>query len=244
MLQTLLYVLYFFVTLILTLIIYLPYLVLKLLKLQKSADAYIGVIVPAWGRNIIWTTGSRVTVTGLENLPQDRAVCFISNHQGNFDIPMIVGELRRKIGFVAKIELAKVPILVLWMKALDCIIIDRKKAHQSLKMVQKGIRSVHEGRNMLIFPEGTRSQSARMGSFKAGGLQMAIRAGVPIVPLTVNGCYRILEEKGRIHRSDLTLHVHPVIETASLGKQEQEALPQKIYKQIASKLPSVSEESK
>lgn len=241
MLLTILYVLYFVVTLILTLIAYLPYLVMNLLTLQKSADAYIGWLVPAWACNVVWMTGSRVTATGLENLPKDRAVCFISNHQGNFDIPLILGVLQRKIGFVAKIELAKVPILVLWMKALHCIIIDRKKAHQSLKIVQKSIQSVHEGHHMLIFPEGTRSRSGRMGTFKPGGLQTAIKAGVPIVPLTVYGSFHILEEKKRIHRSDLSIHVHPLIETASLSKVAQEALPHKLYEQIAAKLPSPSE---
>jgi 1-acyl-sn-glycerol-3-phosphate acyltransferase len=236
MLQTILYALYFTITLILTLIVYVPYPILKILKRRRAVERYVGFIVPAWARNVVWMTGARVTVTGLENLPKDRTVCFIANHQGNFDIPMILGYLRRKIGFITKIELTKIPILTLWMKALHCIFIDRKELHQSLRKVQKGIRAVHEGHNLLIFPEGTRSRSAQMGPFKRGGLQMAIEAGAPIVPLTVNGCYHLFEEKGRIHRSPLTLHAHPLIETASLSKAQQEELPQKLYDQIAAKL--------
>jgi len=240
MLFTILYALWFTVTLMLTVVMYLPYLILKLLKKPRTAARYVALVVPAWARWVVRMTGSRVTVTGLENLPRDRAVCFIGNHQGNFDIPLVLGALRRKIGFIAKIELMKVPILPLWMKALDCIFIDRKKLHHSLRNIQKGIQAVHAGNNMLLFPEGTRSRSARMGPFKPGGVQMAIKAGVPIVPLTVNGSFRVFEEKKRIRRGDLTLFVHPVIDPKLLDAAQKEALVQKIHDQISEKLPGRS----
>lgn len=234
---TIFYAIYFVINLLLMSIPYIPYLFLRLTKRHDMKNAYVSWVMPKWARLVVGMTGSRVRVTGLEHIPTDRAVCFISNHQGNFDIPAILGYLNRKIGFIAKVELARVPILKQWMIALNCIFIHRSNIRHSLRNMQKGIADVHKGHHMLVFPEGTRSKSPHMRDFKPMGVQIAVKAGVPIVPLTVNGSYHILDGSGKIQKAEISIIVHPLIETNQLSESEKKNFTQILHDQIESKLP-------
>lgn len=238
MICTIAYAVAFGLILLISPLFLIPYGFLKLFGLRRVAESYIAWVVSRWAWGVLKLTGSRLLVSGLENLPRDRPVCFISNHQGNFDIPMILAGLRRKIGFIAKVELARVPLLSLWMRALHCVMIDRKRMHHSLRAIQRGLKAVLQGHDMLLFPEGTRSRSMRIGPFRPGGILAAVRAGIPIVPLTVNGSYRLFEEKGRIGKALLTIHVHPLIETSTLGEAEKTEMVRVLAEKIASRLPA------
>lgn len=237
MLFTIFYAIYFVFNLLLMSLPYIPYMFMRLFKMHDKMNAYVNWIVPKWARLVIRMTGSKVRVEGAENIPTDRAVCFISNHQGNFDIPMLLGFLNLKIGFIAKVELGRIPFLRQWMLALNCIFIHRSNVRHSLRNMQKGIADVHKGHHMLLFPEGTRSKSPKMNDFKPLGVSIAVKAGVPIIPITVNGSYRILDGSGKVQSSDLSIYVHPVFETGNLSDEDKKNLPQILHKQIASKLP-------
>ncbi len=95
-------------------------------------------------------TGSTVDVKGLENIP-DRHVLFVSNHQSNFDIPLLMGYVPKFKGFVAKIELEKVPVISWWMKKMNCLFLDRNDMRQSLKVIIQGIGLLKAGHTMVVF---------------------------------------------------------------------------------------------
>lgn len=118
-----------------------------------------------WAKNMVRFTGSTVDVKGLENIP-DRHVLFVSNHQSNFDIPLLMGYVPKFKGFVAKIELEKVPVISWWMKKMNCLFLDRNDMRQSLKVIIQGIGLLKAGNTMVVFPEGTRSKGNKMGDFK------------------------------------------------------------------------------
>ncbi len=163
----------------------------KGLIVEKRNYAY--KIAQQWAKNLIFLTGSKVKIIGLENIPTHGAVLFASNHQGNFDIPLLLSNLPCPVGFVAKIELKKLPIVSTWMKLLECVFIDRKDIRQSLRTISEATEILKSGQSMVIFPEGTRSKSHEMDAFKPGSLKLATKAGVPVIPVTISGSYKIME---------------------------------------------------
>ncbi|WP_053955087.1 lysophospholipid acyltransferase family protein [Inediibacterium massiliense] len=193
-------------------------------------------IASKWGKATVNITGSEILVSGLENIPEG-PVLFVGNHQGYFDIPILYSSIPKPISFVAKIELGNIPVFGAWMRKQRCIFIDRENPRQSLKAIQEGIKSLKGGHSMVIFPEGTRSKSSQMNEFKKGSLKMATKAKVPIVPITIDGSYKILEEnKNRIKASQVKLTISKPIYTENLSKEEENELSEKIYKIIQSNL--------
>ena len=178
-----------------------------------------------WAAARMRQTGSHVTVNGIENIPEG-AVLFVSNHQSNYDIPVFMSYIRKPKGFVAKIETLKVPLLHYWMRFMDCIFIDRSDLRQQAKTVIEGIKQLQNGHSMVLFPEGTRSKGGPVGEFKAGSFKLATKAKVPIVPVTLDGTYKIMEANGwRIKPANVTVTIHPPINTAELTREEEAKLP-------------------
>lgn len=194
-LRTFIFVLYF----ILYLIYSIPYLlVVKKLNNQNKIlerDRIINNMAYSWSKSLIKLTGTKVTVYGHNNVPLNTPVVFISNHQGYFDIPLLLSYVDRTKGFIAKRELSKVPILKDWMIFLNCVFIDRGNPRKSLRAINQGIKNLQKGYSMVIFPEGTRSRGKTLlNKFKPGSLRLATKAGVPIIPITIKGSYKIFEE--------------------------------------------------
>lgn len=188
-----------------------------------------------WAKTMVRFTGSDVQVQGLEKVPE-RNVLFVSNHQGNFDIPLLIGYIPKLKGFVAKVELEKLPIVSGWMKKLNCLFLDRNDMRQSLKVILEGIKLLKNGYNMVIFPEGTRSKGKKMGTFKKGSLKLAIKSGVPIVPITIDGSYRMLEQDKRIRKSQVVITIHDPIYMDALSKEDEDQLVDRVYDVIKSGL--------
>jgi len=188
-----------------------------------------------WARNLVRITGSSVDISGLENIPKDGAVLFVSNHQSNFDIPILLGYLPKPIGFVAKIELAKVPLLSTWLKFGDCVFIDRKDIRQSLKAINVASDILKSGHSMVIFPEGTRSKGKELGVFKPGSLKLAQKAGVPIIPITVHNSYEIYEaNNNRVKPARVKVTIGKPIDPNDGGEEKSNVV--KVYDIIKSEL--------
>lgn len=150
-----------------------------------------------WSKTFMALTGSKVEVVGLEHIP-DGPVLFASNHEGDFDIPVLIGSLNKPFGFISKIEVKKVPILSAWMEAIDCVFIDRKNREKASASIMSGVELLKKGSSLLIFPEGTRSKGGPVGLFKAGGFRLAKDSGVPIVPISIEGTADVFEKNGRL----------------------------------------------
>ncbi len=215
---------------------YIPLAVLKLFASQKTLDRYVIRTTSRWGRTVLKVAGARMHVSGLENIPDSDRLCFISNHQSMFDIPVVLGFLPPNIGFIAKQELRKIPIVHRWMKELGCILIDRKNPRQARRTIIEGIKQIKNGKPLCIFPEGTRSRSNQMAEFKKGSLKLAIKSEAMIIPLTISGSYKLYEETGHIKKADVYLTVHPPIDVRQCDKETLENLAGIVQKQIQSAL--------
>ena len=203
----------------------------------KEHDAYVYQTTSRWARKRVTDSGSQVEVSGMENLKGLETVVFISNHQGNFDIPILMGYVDKPKGFIAKIETKKIPVVRTWMTHMHCVFMDRSTLKGSAGAIVEGINLLKAGHSLIIFPEGTRSKGNQMRDFKAASFKLAIKPKVPIVPITISGSYKIMESNQNfIVPAKVKLYIHPPIETDGLSKEALEALPEKIAGLIASKL--------
>lgn len=237
MIRTIVWYLYFWVYMVFSITFIFPLLFFRIIRQQKAYDKYLYYMARIWARSLVLVAGGRVKVRGLEHLPKESNICFISNHQGVFDIPIIMGYVPKPLFFIAKKELMFIPILGFWIAVSRCIFIDRKNKRQSVQAIQKGVDQIKQGYPTVIFPEGTRSQSDTMGEFKSGSLKLALRSNARIVPLTTNGSYKIREEKkGIIASADITLTIHPVIDVSTLAEEEKKDLAGRLWKIVNSGL--------
>ncbi|MCX6554066.1 MAG: lysophospholipid acyltransferase family protein [Candidatus Aminicenantes bacterium] len=215
----------------------LAYFSLGFLGRRQGQAKFLDWTTRTWARLLIGIAGGRVEVSGLENLPAGGGVLFIANHQGAFDIPLLLGYVPGLKGFISKKENSRLPIVGIWMKLLGCIFLDRKDPRQSARAIARGIEDLRAGRSLVVFPEGTRSKSGVMNRFKGGSFKLASRSGAAIVPLTIDGSYRLREgNRGRITPGNVRLHIHPPIRLQDLSAAEKNTLTEKVQGIIASRL--------
>ncbi|WP_434293541.1 lysophospholipid acyltransferase family protein [Clostridium botulinum] len=195
---------------------------------REEIDRYINKSVVGWANFIVNGIGIKINKKGLENVP-DGPCLFVGNHQGLLDVPVVVSSLDKYVGFVAKKEMLKLKILTYWMKEMKCVFMDRQNVRAAVKTINEGVENLKNGYSMLIFPEGTRSRGENLGEFKKGSMKLGIKAGVPIVPIAINGTYNVLEANGRkIKAADVDLIICPPIYPNELSKEEQNNLSQTI----------------
>lgn len=212
------------------------YILLDKAGLGKAARPALGSIMRLWGRTMLKAMGVRATITGLDNVPDDERLCFISNHQGDLDIILMVAYMPRPVGFIAKSEAAWFPFVNLWGFALGSAFIVRNNPRQGKKAIDRGVRSIQRGHAIAIYPEGTRSRGPAMLPFKKGSFKLATLAGATIVPVTIDGSYKAWEEHMRIRPAEVRIFVHPPIRTEGLSPEERRALPDHVRDVIASAL--------
>lgn len=233
--RTFKFIIVFWGLLIISPVFLLKYFFMHIFDKEKSY-LYVNRLAGAWARLIIKAGGGSVEIHGLKNLPEDTRVCFISNHQSYIDIPVVLGWVPRPMGAFGKHSLKYVPFLNLWLKPLRVILINRKSLKQSKKVIQKGIEEIKNGHPVYISPEGTRSQSNIMGPFKPGSFKLAKESGASIVPITIDGSYKGLEEKGKIVPVHVIVTVHPFIPSDEVTKMTTRECADKTWKIINSGL--------
>jgi 1-acyl-sn-glycerol-3-phosphate acyltransferase len=193
--------------------------IIKLKKLPNTMsvaerDKLVHKMPKHWAKKVVEATGAKVEVNGLEHLPEG-PVLFVSNHQGNFDIPLLMAHIPKPMGFISKIEVKKLPIISSWMELLPCVFMDRKDRRQAVKSIQVGADLLKSGHSLVIFPEGTRSKGGPISDFKTGSFRLATKSSVPIVPITIDGSYKLFEEKGnRFHPGNVTITINEPINSA------------------------------
>jgi 1-acyl-sn-glycerol-3-phosphate acyltransferase len=230
--------LFFILFMLFSILLFIPFWILKLLRLESQFHTFTHHMTSMWGRFIFALNRCSMTVTGLENLPDHNRIIYISNHQGYADIPFLMANLPSTIGFIAKKELKRVPILGLWMMAIHCMFIDRGNFRKAMRDIETGIGEAGKGFPKVIFPEGTRSRSEKMAAFKPGSVLLAAKAETTIVPVTLNGTYKIFEEKKMIVSTPLQLTIHKPIETKGMSEDDKKELSRHLWKIIADSLPN------
>ncbi len=184
--------------------------------------------VPWWANSLLKLAGVKVVVHGKENLPKEPCV-FVANHQGYFDIPVVLTSLNKSYGLMSKKEVLKMPLIRTWMKNLYCVFVDRSNPREAMKSLNQALGYVKEGKSMIIFPEGTRSKDGNIAEFKSGSFRIATKAKVPLVPLRIEGTRDIMENNGYwIKKGVVEIYILPAVPTQNLDKTQIDKLPEKL----------------
>ena len=151
----------------------------------RSGNA-AGRVMGWWGRGVIRVGGWRVRTEGVERLPEGGAI-LVSNHQSLLDIPLFLSAIPRPVKFLAKRELGQIPLFGKAMGYAGNLFIDRDDPRDAVHLMRDAMRSIAKGHVVVIFPEGTRSSDGAIGAFKPGAFYIARKAGVPVLPVYIDG---------------------------------------------------------
>lgn len=179
----------------------LPSAVWKLCRYAKHPEKYPEQVrwdhIRHIARLAIETGNVELEVFGAENIPQENGFMLYGNHQGLFDVLAIGYSCPAPLGFVYKQELKNIPVLKTVFASTQSFAMDRADVRQSLTVIQNVTKEVKDGRNYVIFPEGTRSKKGNeMNEFHGGSFRPAVKAKCPVVPMAFIDCFRVLDEKG------------------------------------------------
>lgn len=164
-----------------------------------------------WGRLGLALNMTKVTASGAETLPAG-PVIFMSNHQSNFDILSLLAAMPRQFHWIAKKELFEIPLFGTSMKRGGYIPLDRGDGRKALQSLDEAAASIHKGKSVVLFPEGTRTTNGKLLPFKRGGFVLARKADVPVVPVTINGSGRVNPANQiRLQSGDIHITLHPPI---------------------------------
>lgn len=186
--------------------------------------------------------GVRVRVHGAEHIQTGGAAVYAFNHSSNLEPPIAFLALRSlfpRLRVLYKAELRKLPVLVWVFDAAGFVPVERQNREQSMPAVDRAVQALGSGASFLIFPEGTRSRTGELLPFKKGGVVMALKAGVPIVPAAIYGA-RAAMHRGSpvIHPVTVDVTFCPPVMTAGRRFDERDALVDEVRSAIAAKLPS------
>lgn len=206
-------------------------------KKGEKVDVYADEVASKWSRSLVKIAGGKVKVIGEEKIPTEGPIVFVANHQSNFDIPLLLGYINTKKGFIAKAETKKMPIVGGWMTFMQCVFMDRSNPRAAIKAILQGVEIVKSGHALVIFPEGTRSVDGSVGEFKAGSFKLAMKANAMIVPITISGSYDMMRKGQKtIHPANVTITVSDPIASGNYESNESFTLREEVQKIISSNL--------
>ncbi len=187
-----------------------------------------------WAAGLARAWGMGVETHGAERVDPAGTYLFMANHQSHVDIVALIEALPLMPGFLAKKELRSVPILGAAMEVGGHVFIDRRQRTQAIEAIDEAARVVRGGASIVVFPEGTRNEREAVAVFKKGGFHLALRAGVPVVPIGIRGTRALLPRHSRMIRSgDVSVHIGAPISPLELESLGLEGSMQRVRKEIA-----------
>ena len=181
--------------------------------------------------------GVRVHVKGLERIPKETCI-FAANHTSSADAPAVVWSIPRRIAILLKKSLFEYPIVGQAFHLAHFIPVDRFHRDSAITSLEKATESLRNGQSFLIYPEGTRSPDGRLQEFKKGTSVMAIKAGVPIVPVACSNAHRIMEKrKLNITPGDILVEFLEPINSSEYTLEQRDALNDRLHDELAAGLP-------
>ena len=159
---------------------------MALVALLFSKEASFKVAKNIWANSLCIIVGCKINKVGLDHLKDVKEpVIFCANHLSNFDIIALYMAIDRPVYFIAKKELNKIPFLGWYMKAAGMVFIDRTNQVKAIQSLREAADLIKKGRNIITFPEGTRSQTGEISTFKKGSFVIAKEGNIPIIPVAI-----------------------------------------------------------
>ena len=181
--------------------------------------------------------GVRVHVRGTERIPQGACI-FAANHTSSADAPAVVGAIPRRIAILLKRSLFEWPIAGQAFHLAHFIPVDRFDRESAIESLEQATQALRDGQSFLIYPEGTRSPDGRLQELKKGTAVMAIRSGVPVVPVACSGAHRVMEKrKLKINPGDILVEFLDPIDSTRYSLEQKDELLREIHDRLAAGLP-------
>nr|WP_321465395.1 lysophospholipid acyltransferase family protein [uncultured Desulfobulbus sp.] len=207
------------------------------LLLGRKSEVKAQVFPRYWGRILCRLAGVRVRVEGFEHIDPSQTYIFAGNHVSQYDIFSFQGYFPHDFRWIAKKELFTIPVFGQAMHRVGYIPIDRSHGRQAMKSLDKAAQRISQGSSVLIFPEGTRSANGQLQDFKAGAVLLAIKAGVPIVPLGFNGSYEVLPKGKYLPRGgEIVIRIGRPIATDHFKSSDKQLLASQLQEAVAALL--------
>jgi 1-acyl-sn-glycerol-3-phosphate acyltransferase len=231
MIRTILAVIY----LALGIFLVMPWLILWSL-LAGSVDVMYGVAMK-FVRAAVRITGVRVRVEGIDNIPP--GVCiFAANHVSNMDPLAFVPAIPRRVAILVKKEVFRIPILGTAMRMATLVPVDRENREAAAGIVETAVKYLKEGLSFAVYPEGTRSRDGRLLPFKKGTFLIAIRAGVPVVPVSIVGAQDLLRKgEWSVRPGEVTVRFGPAVDVSPYTVERRADLLARVEELVAAGLP-------
>lgn len=192
------------------------------------------VIVKGVFNLVMFVSGCRKEIVGLERIPRDTPVMYAANHRSFYDIVLAYATVPNQTAFISKKEIKKMPCVAQWMYFLNCQFMDRDDIKQSLQVILNAIALVKEGYSIYIAPEGTRNATDTLLEFKEGSMKIATKGNCPIVPVCFHGTEDIFENRlPWIHKGKIRVEFGEPIYLADLDKDQKKHLGELVRERVA-----------
>lgn len=192
-----------------------------------------------WSKIVIRIFLLAVKVEGRENIEKGQSYVFVANHQGAFDIFLIYGYLHRNFKWMMKWQLGNIPFVGYACRRAHHIFVDRRSPSTIRRMYEQANDTLKSGMSLVVFPEGSRTKTGEMGEFRKGAFTLADELQLPVVPLTIDGSYKVMPRNKDFHFvtwSRLSLTIHQPIYPTGKGAQNVQAIMRQSYDSVKSAL--------
>jgi 1-acyl-sn-glycerol-3-phosphate acyltransferase len=194
-----------------------------------NADNSMWVARRLFAPVVLWAGGARLMVQGRYNVDPSRPTVYVSNHQSTADIPALLAALPVNVRFVAKEQLRWVPIVGWFLWLAGHIFVDRANTRKAIASLDKASKKIRGGTSIIVFPEGTRSPDSRILPFKKGPFALALKAGVSICPVTVEGSSRVMPKRSwKITPGQISVKIGEPIDASQYSEQDRETLMRQV----------------
>ena len=191
-------------------------------------------IAQIWSRGIALTSGLRLESEVAQGVDSNRPVVYMANHQSLFDIPVLFVTLPGQARMLAKESLFRIPIFGWAIRLGGFISIDRQDRSRAKESINTAVDRLRSGTSALIFPEGTRSLDGRLAAFQRGGVLLALKSGLPIVPVGIEGTLEVQRKNSfAIRPHHVTVRYGEPIEMDGLGIRDRAALSDRVREAVA-----------
>jgi 1-acyl-sn-glycerol-3-phosphate acyltransferase len=200
----------------------------------KSNARVIEPIIRLWAGSLVKAAGIQLRAEGTEVIDRKQRYILIANHSSYFDIPCIFVAIPQPIRFMAKISLFKIPIFGWAIGRAGFIPIDRKNRRTAVKSFEKAVDRIRKGNTVVVFPEEGRSRERAMRPFQRGGFLLALRSGLPILPVAIVGTYDVYSANAKlVTPGPVTVRVGTPIPTEGLTVRDKDRLLNESRDQIS-----------
>lgn len=187
-----------------------------------------------WGRLFCYVFLIPVHVHGKENIRPGQSYVIVANHQSFFDIFALYGHIGIRFKWLMKQEIDRIPFVGWACRAAGHICIDRASAMHSYKSLDKAKRQLSDGMSVIIFPEGTRTPDGQVHKFKRGSFQIAADLQLPVLPVTINGCYRVMSRHDwHVNRHAIDIRILEPLDMTCNGNTDDAASRGALLRQAA-----------